>query len=419
MSRGGPPRRRIACAALAAAGLLATALSAADFLDSYREGLSAIERGDWSAAAELMRQAVAGRAEEDPRLARRFYLKRYTPHFYLGQALFELGDCAGALAAWAESERQGVIQRFDDGKQIAAGRATCRERQAAAAAAEEAVRRTRDQIGRAAAAQRTLAELRRAPELEAAWNEGSPSPAARLAEAGRILDDARQHLPAANAPIDLARVVEAGDLAAEALRRLEALEREAERLAAVAQADRQASRGKLDELVANAASLLEATAFLEPAPPEVARRRREVQELAGVAGALPATAPAPEIERLHGDLAAALGRLRRATQPPPEALAAAAGAFFAGDYERAETLLSGLDSGEARLRAHAALLRAATRLALYLVGGEADAALLAEARQDVEACRRADPNCSPLPGAFSPRFVEFFTAEAGSRSSDR
>jgi hypothetical protein len=407
-------------AAVAAAALasLALALPArADFLDSYREGLVALGERQWAAAAERFRASIAGKSEEDPRLPRRLYLKRYTPHFYLGRALFELGDCPGALAAWAESERQGVIQRFEDSKEIAAARATCRDRQAATAAAEDAVRRTRDQMSRAAAAQRAIAELRRSPEVEAAWSEGTPSPAAREAEAGRILASAQERLPAGGGGLDLAKVVEAGDLAVDALRRLEALEREARRLTSVAQADRQASRGKLDVVVAVASNLLESTAFLAPFPPEIDRRRREVEALLAAAAALAAGVPSSESERLHGELAAASSRLRRATAPPPEKLTAAAGAFFAGDYERALSLLAGLDSAEARARAQAALLSAASRFALYLAGGEADAALLAEAKQDVQACRRADPSCAPPGDAFSPRFVAFFTAEAGTAAA--
>src|SRR5204863_6103870 len=35
----------------------------------------------------------------------------YLPYYYLGDALFNLGDCTGALNAWEESDRQGVARK--------------------------------------------------------------------------------------------------------------------------------------------------------------------------------------------------------------------------------------------------------------------------------------------------------------------
>lgn len=88
------------------------------FLEAYKQGLKALDNRQWELAAEKMREAVAGRSEESLRLPKKGYLRKYLPHYYLGVALFELGDCAGALESWAESERQDVVTRrqgvYDD-----------------------------------------------------------------------------------------------------------------------------------------------------------------------------------------------------------------------------------------------------------------------------------------------------------------
>ena len=82
-----------------------------EFWESYRAGVEAIEAQRWEVAEERMREALAGRSEEDGKLFRRGIPRRYFPHYYLGVALFERGDCAGALESWSESEGQGVITR--------------------------------------------------------------------------------------------------------------------------------------------------------------------------------------------------------------------------------------------------------------------------------------------------------------------
>ena len=59
-----------------------------------------------------MRQAIARKPEEKQRRVLR--RSGYFPHFYLGLARYHLGDCAGALASWAESESQGAIVGRDE-----------------------------------------------------------------------------------------------------------------------------------------------------------------------------------------------------------------------------------------------------------------------------------------------------------------
>lgn len=85
--------------------------------DAFRNGMRVRQDKQWAALAALMRQAIQTNPTESPRRVGGFGPlggKEYLPHFYLGEALLNLGDCSGALAAWEESERQGIVQKQRD-----------------------------------------------------------------------------------------------------------------------------------------------------------------------------------------------------------------------------------------------------------------------------------------------------------------
>jgi hypothetical protein len=87
-------------------------------------------------------------------------------------------------------------------------------------------------------------------------------------------------------------------------------------------------------------------------------------------------------------------------------LKTALAAFLSGDYQsvvRSKT--AGMDS---RSTAHTLLLRGAARYSLFLLGGERETALRAQAEADVREARRALSSIRPAPNYFSPRFVRFF-----------
>ncbi len=100
----------------------------------------------------------------------------------------------------------------------------------------------------------------------------------------------------------------------------------------------------------------------------------------------------------------------RSSTPPPVKLIQAAGAYFGGDYAGAVTLLSDSSFRQRKARAHALLLRAAARYALFLLGGEVDYAQRGQAAEDVTACKAVDPDLAPDEGVFSPRFRDFYAA---------
>lgn len=128
----------------------------ADFRDDYKLGIEALESGEFGQAAALFRQAAAERPEEKARLIRSPFSKRYLPHFYLGQALLGMGDCEAALAAWAESERQGVVSRLPEYQSLVEGRDSCREQ---AATRADSARAAEVEIANAEAAAIRVARL--------------------------------------------------------------------------------------------------------------------------------------------------------------------------------------------------------------------------------------------------------------------
>ena len=81
--------------------------------EPFRRGLNA--RGDkkWPAVVEAMRQAIAiNRMESTRKIGSRLIFgggTEYLPHYFLGEALKNSGDCAGAVTAWEVSEEQKIV----------------------------------------------------------------------------------------------------------------------------------------------------------------------------------------------------------------------------------------------------------------------------------------------------------------------
>lgn len=382
-----------------------------DFLDHYKAGLAALGRKEWTVAATRMRQALEGKRDEDARLARRLYLKRYLPHYLLGRALFESGDCAGALAAWGESERQGVVRQFEEFRQLQRDREVCQQRLAAAAEADSALTAARQRVTAAEQAARRVGEVRQSPDGAAGWGSGEPSLASRESAALELLAAARTKLPIQATAADLPRIREASDLASQALAQLETIERDSRELPTAAAAEPAVPRSTIEGQIKIATTLLANHRFLEPYPPEVTRRREELETAVATAQGLPATADSAQVSAASQALLAAQNRLRKAVALPPEGLQRAAEAYFRGDYAVALEQLAQAEFSEKRASAHAALFRAAASFGLWAASGETDAALLEAARAAIRDCQAADPKRVPATTAFSPRFVELFTRE--------
>lgn len=348
--------------------LLATQ-ARADFRDSYRKAMEAMDRKQWSEVVRHLREAIADNPREGERV--KLYglrFETYLPYFNLGAAYLNLGDCAQATNAFETSRSQGIIRNRPEYAQLLDGLKSCEgQGQKAttpaappptpakpsgpdAAAVAQAVEGANGALARADEAARALEPLAGDPLLAPVWT--------REAGLGPAEAAARESLAAARAKVDAGRRSSDVGLLSEARD----------------QATR--AREKLDGVR------------------QAAERRRDTlrREQAATAPTRPSTAPVP---------AAAGGA-------PSTALLAGAQAFFDGRYEDSARLLADLGELKGRAAAQASLLQAAAQFALFRQSGEKDATMRRRATEAVAACRRADPSLLPDAAAFSPQFAEFF-----------
>ena len=114
--------------------LLLPSAARADYKETYRKGIEALDRKRWPDVARLMREAIA----ENPREGERIKLyglrfEAYVPHFCLGLALAETGDCEGAVRAFDASEAAGAIRSTPHYSALLNARKNCASRIAKAA----------------------------------------------------------------------------------------------------------------------------------------------------------------------------------------------------------------------------------------------------------------------------------------------
>ena len=81
--------------------------------EALKRGLDAKDKKNWMTVVTAMREAIAKDPAESPRKVGGGFLRggtEYVPHYFLGEALYNLNDCAGAVAEWAISEQQPVVR---------------------------------------------------------------------------------------------------------------------------------------------------------------------------------------------------------------------------------------------------------------------------------------------------------------------
>jgi hypothetical protein len=85
--------------------------------DAFRRGLDARGDRNWGAVVTQMRVAIASDPKESTRRVGGGLLRafggggmEYLPYYFLGEALFNLTNCVGAVEAWQNSEQQGVVK---------------------------------------------------------------------------------------------------------------------------------------------------------------------------------------------------------------------------------------------------------------------------------------------------------------------
>ncbi|MGQ0733806.1 MAG: hypothetical protein ACT4QD_09140 [Acidobacteriota bacterium] len=401
----------------------------ADYKDIYRQAIQARNRGRWADVARYMRQAIAEQPlESDERInISGMDFVPYVPHYYLGLALFNQKDCVGALASWQTSEAQGTVRRLAEGSNLLRFRKQCESRLASGAGAG-----TKPAPGKPEVTEKPVAANRTTPpEKPAAPAAAAPSPAAvtaatqaavaaltRAEEAGRTIDQLESD------PL-LGKVWSSeAALGATTQKARSALTQARNELEA---GRRDSALPRLQESANQAAS---ASQLFEGVRQSALARREEMQRASLVAVPLnpsreerPAAAPPPPTPpptptAVRREAAPAAASVTPSAPPPrftpPAALTSAARLFFSARYKEAATSLSRLRYSAGPAAAHAALLLAATRYSLYVVGGERDQALLDQARRDAIECHRLAPGMKPDPRAFSPRFIDFYASATSS-----
>jgi hypothetical protein len=102
---------RVMCVVLGACALPSSA-AAQD--EAFKRGLEA--RGDkkWADVVRHMQNAVKADGQESSRRVRLGFLgvqgMEYLPHYFLGEAYFNLQDCGSAVTEWSISEQHGAIK---------------------------------------------------------------------------------------------------------------------------------------------------------------------------------------------------------------------------------------------------------------------------------------------------------------------
>lgn len=108
--------------------LLVASPAFADYKDSFRRGIEAVDKQNWGEAARYMRAAIAEKSQEGESV--KIYGMRYEdylPHYYLGLALFRIKDCDSALREWRVSEEQGAIRSSPRARELQSLRQRCAE----------------------------------------------------------------------------------------------------------------------------------------------------------------------------------------------------------------------------------------------------------------------------------------------------
>ncbi len=340
----------------------------ADYKDSYRKGIEALDRKRWDDVARHMKEAITSNPAEGERI--KLYGLRfepYFPHFYLGAAYLNLGNCDAAVKAFEASRAQGAIRSNPKYAELVDGLKSCEGQVAVKpttappsttapkpagpgpAVVAAAVQAAEAALARADESARGVAVLAADALLAPVWSR-EPALGRAEAEGKEGVATARAKFEAARRASDPAQLAEARDLAARANERLDGVRQAAE-------------------------------------------RRRDALRTVSI----PSTAPAGPTTTLPAP----------AARMSPELLNGAR-AYFEGRYAEALRYLSQTQGQPPRAMARSHLLRAAARFSLFRSGGERDARLSVEAAHDVAACRKADPNLAPDPNYFSPAFSAFF-----------
>ncbi len=203
--------------------ILAAAPVVADYQESFRKGMQAYDRKNWSGALEWMARAASERNTESRSKVNLYGMRfeHYLPHYYMGVAHFESGDPAAADAEWQISQRQGVIQKTPQNRELQKYLKQLEEMEISRPRQlDGALTAAQNEIDRAAAAASELDRLQQDTAAGRVFQQ-DPSLATGRANAADLLDSARGALKRGRDNGDLASASTAKDQAAQARTRFE------------------------------------------------------------------------------------------------------------------------------------------------------------------------------------------------------
>ncbi len=424
--------------------LLAPASVFADFKRDYGQGLAALRKDDWERVASKMQEAIAEepRAQAEIRLSGMNFVP-YVPHFYLGKALFEQGDCIGAAQAWQTATEQGQIQNLsEEFAELEAGLATCQPETVDVSQIAQAAGAEVDVLD---AANAEFSALASDPDLSAEWaSDWKPRLDASLNNSQQLRDRLARAVGAADADeisdiradamlaANEARLnTESAQQRSATLRRLEA-----ERLAALEQdriqqqqreqqAQLQQQRQREARVLAHR-DLQDAIVQAE----NVLADQRAIQETAGIRQALSGAVTTARNLTVDDTTATLEDQARRIAngriqltaalqewqaqldeeirRTPPTELRQVADAYFAGDYQRVVDSVNPDAFSEPSEKIQGMLFRSAALFNLYTLSGSENNALLERAKSDIRVIKSIDEGFSPYVAAFSPKFMLLF-----------
>jgi hypothetical protein len=388
--------------------MLAAPASWADYRDSYRDGITAAENGDWSEVRQLMQGAIAENPTDSRKKVKLYgtRFKEYIPNFYLGLALYHLGDCAGAIRSFDTSERQGAIQRTGEYRDLTRLREECRGRQPVRPAASP-TQRPPSPTPTAAPATATVVPTAIPPT--ATPRRAVPTPRGQDPQLTRALGQAETAITDAGRAESTVRRL-AGDARYDAawLATADAARQRDEAFRLLDQARQQLDAGRRSGDVAEldqAASLAQRANNMLASLPARLEAARKTASSAEPTRDTPTPRPPP---RPTATPAPTVPVLPPADTTVPESLTEAVDALLAGEHERVIGLLDGARFANRRVSAVAHMVRAAARWTLFRRSATDAAALREQAETDVRDCRRLDDGVRPDNQAFSPAFVTFF-----------
>lgn len=415
-------------------GLVFTVVAHADYKRDYGTGVREFTKGDYADAIEKLQKAIddESKAQEKVRIYGMRY-EPYIPHFYLGQAKFKNGDCAGALVAWKESIAQGIIQKQEQFSELQTNMASCDTVKVdvtrIAQSAQQAIDSLQDNID-------LFAKLESEQILSSEWNSRWQPELARARTTAQSLTSRLQTAIDGTDEADILAIESEARGAASAINDTRSLA--SARISTIQQNQAQDSRkqlsqaretlvraidqGKSIDVKQGSAQmgalqkqlqtlLAQGDSTMDSGSANPKQFRELAQNISNVSRRYNLAEQDWQAEQRQAQLAeesAAEAKAAAERRIPPATLQQVAVEYFAGNYEAAIELANPDALKEDRAKVQALLFRAAANYKLFVLSGEKNTRARQLSEDDIRSIKQLNKGFSPYIAAFSPKFLELF-----------